>query len=65
MNFRVELLQFRAKNNLTQKQVAEIFGVHINSIAKYEMGCTTPRTTNKIKFENKMKEWEENKNESL
>ena len=65
INYGITLLEFRAKHNLTQKQLAEIFGVDINTIHRTETEKTTPTKRNKIKFENKMKEWEEKQNVSL
>jgi DNA-binding XRE family transcriptional regulator len=59
MGFGRNMLEFRARNNLTQKQLAEIIGVDINTIHRTETEKTTPTKRNKIKFENKMKEWEE------
>ena len=53
------LLEFRAKHNLTQTQLADILGVTFNMIHRYERGSSQPSAVNKIRFENKMKEWEE------
>ena len=55
-----KLLEFRAKHNLTQTQMADILGVTLNMIHRYERGLSQPSAVNKIRFENKMKEWEEN-----
>lgn len=65
MEYSKKLLEFRAKHNLTQKQLADIIGVGSFMIYRYEKGISQPLAVNKIKFENKMKEWEEKKNESL
>lgn len=62
MNFGRMLLEFRAKHNLTQKQLADIIGVDINTIHRTETAKTQPTSRNAIIFENKMKEWEEQKN---
>ena len=62
MNYGITLLEFRAKHLLTQKQLAEILGVGVNMIHRYETKKTEPTQVNKIIFENKMKEWEEKKN---
>ena len=62
MNFGRKMLEFRAKHNLTQKQLADIIGVDINTVYRTENEKTKPTQVNKIKFENKMKEWEEKKN---
>lgn len=61
-NYGIELLEFRAKHNLTQTQLAEILGVGVNMIHRYETQKNEPTKVNKIKFENKMKEWEEKQN---
>ena len=65
MDFRKKILEFRAKSDLTQKQLAELFGVNPHMIFRYEAGISKPSAVNKIKFENKMKEWEEKKNENV
>lgn len=62
MNFGITLLEFRARNDLTQKQIAEILGVGIVMISRYENQVARPTQKNKIRFEQKMKEWEENNN---
>lgn len=62
MNFGEKLLDFRAKHNLTQIQLADIIGVSNEMICFYENGKYKPTSKNKIIFENKMKEWEEKKN---
>jgi transcriptional regulator with XRE-family HTH domain len=61
MNFGNKLLEFRARHNLSQKQTADIVGVSYEMISQYETGKYNPTAKNKIKFENKMKEWEETK----
>ena len=60
MEFGKMLLEFRAKYNLTQKQLANIIGTNTNTVYRTENEKTVPTRVNKIKFENKMKEWEEN-----
>ena len=64
-NYGITLLEFRAKHLLTQKQLAEILGVGVNMIHRYETRKSEPTQVNKIKFENKMKEWEGSNNENL
>ena len=61
MDFGRTLLEFRAKHNLTQKQLADYFGINVMAIYRYENNKNNPSQVNKIKFENKMKEWEEKK----
>lgn len=61
-NYGITLLEFRAKHLLTQAQLAEILGVGVNMIHRYETKKTEPTQVNKIIFENKMKEWEEKEN---
>jgi transcriptional regulator with XRE-family HTH domain len=55
-------LNFRAKHNLTQNQLTEILGTSRNMVYRYESGTNKPYSKNKIKFENRMKEWEEKQN---
>ena len=62
MEFGRTLLEFRAKHNLTQKQLADYLGINVMAIYRYENNKYNPTQVNKIKFENKMKEWEEQKN---
>lgn len=59
MNYSIVLLQFRAKHLLSQTQLAEILGVSLYMIHRYETKKSEPSNVNKIIFENKMKEWEE------
>ena len=61
-NYGITLLEFRAKHLLTQVQLAEILGVNVNMIHRYETKKAVPTSVNKIIFENKMKEWESVKN---
>ena len=62
MDFSRTMLEFRAKHNLTQKQLADIIGVETNTIHRTETEKSQPTRRNAIIFENKMKEWEEQKN---
>lgn len=62
MNYGEVLLGFRARHNLTQTQLAELLGVTVCMVHRYEKQISKPSTVNQIKFENKMKEWEEKKN---
>ena len=62
MDFGKKLLEFRAKYSLNQKQTSEIVGVSYEMISQYENGKYKPTARNKIIFEHKMKEWEEQKN---
>ena len=59
----IKLLRFRAKHCLTQTQLANILGVGLTMVHKYETNKSEPSNVNKIKFENKMKEWEEKQND--
>ncbi len=47
MEFKDQLILFRAKNGLSQEQAAAVLGVNKNTITAWEKG-TTPRQTNKI-----------------
>ena len=61
-NYGITLLEFRAKHLLTQTQLADILGVGLNMIHRYETQKNEPTEVKKIIFANKMKEWEEKKN---
>ena len=65
MDFGRTLLEFRAKHNLTQKQLADYLGISVMAIYRYENNKYNPTQVNKIKIENKMKEWEGSNNENL
>ena len=65
MNYGIILLEFRAKHLLTQKQLADILGVDINTVYRTENKKTKPTKRNEIIYEKKMKEWEEKQNVSL
>ena len=65
MEFGNELLEFRAKHNLTQMALSVIIGSSYGMISQYETGKKFPTQKNKILFKNKMKEWEEKKNGNL
>ena len=65
MDYKQKLLEFRARNDLTQSQLAKILDVNVNMVFRYEKRISVPTAVNKIRFENKMKEWEEKKNVSL
>ena len=63
MDFSRTMLEFRAKHNLTQKQLADIMGVETNTIHRTETEKSQPTRRNAFIFENKMKEWEEKQND--
>lgn len=58
MDFAERLIQFRAKNNLTQKQAAKILNVNISMIYFYESGKNKPSKKNKIIIGEKMEDYE-------
>jgi transcriptional regulator with XRE-family HTH domain len=60
VNYGIKLLEFRAKHLLSQTRLAEILGVGINMVHRYESGKNEPSNVNKLIFEKKMKEWEKN-----
>ena len=62
MDFGKKILEFRAKNNLTQMQLSKLFEVTPCMIFRYEAGRSKPSAKNRIKFEKKMKELEEKEN---
>lgn len=59
MELSKQLLEFRAKHNLTQAQLAKIVGVAKNTIFRYENEKHKPHKVKEIQIKNKMKEWEE------
>lgn len=66
MEFGKKMLEFRATNNLTQKQLADILGVNMNTVHRIESNRNKPTKRNEIIYENKMREWgEKNVNVSL
>lgn len=65
MTFGEKCLQFRAKYGLTQQQLGQIFGVTKITIFRYEKGKFNPSRMKEIRFERKMKEWEEINNENV
>lgn len=63
MSWDKKMLEFRAKYNLTQKQLSEILGVSSLMIFRYEAGLNKPLPVNKIKIEKIMNEYEVTKND--
>lgn len=63
MSFKDVLLNFRAKHNMNQTETAQLLGVSLASVSKYETERATPSQKNEILFKNKMKEFEEKKGE--
>jgi len=42
MNFPTQLIQLRKQRSLTQQQMADEVGIHVNQIKRYEAGTTQP-----------------------
>lgn len=42
MNFPTQLIQLRKQRKLTQQQMADTVGIHVNQIKRYEAGTTQP-----------------------
>lgn len=42
MNIRDRLIDLRRERNLTQQEMADAIGVHVNQIRRYEAGATQP-----------------------
>ena len=42
MNFPAQLIQLRKQRELTQQQMADTVGIHVNQIKRYEAGTTQP-----------------------
>lgn len=62
MEFGRKMLEFRAKYNLTQTELGNILGVNYNTVYRLENGLNAPTKVGCIKYETKMKEWEERQN---
>lgn len=58
MDFSTFLLEFRARYNLTQAQLAELLDVGVGMVHRYESGKNHPTKKNEIKYKNKLKERE-------
>lgn len=56
--FRDILLHFRARHKLTQKQTAEILGVHVNVVQRYETNKASPTPRNRLIFEQALEAYE-------
>ena len=56
------MLEYRAKHDLTQKQLAELLGENSNTVFKFENEKTRPHKVNKMRLHLKMKELEEKEN---
>lgn len=57
-NFGEKLIAFRAKHDLTQTDVAKLFGTDQKSISNYEREVFHPTRKNKLVYEQKMTEYE-------
>lgn len=62
MNYGITLLEFRAKHLLTQTQLADILGVTLTMIHRYENNKSEPTQVKRMIFNKKMREWEEKEN---
>ena len=62
MDIGKKFLEFRAKYNLTQTELGNILGVNYNTVYRLENGFNAPTKVNYIRYETKMKEWEEKQN---
>lgn len=63
MNFGDIVLQFRAKHDLNQEEMAEVLDVGRYMVWKYENGKAKPSKKNKLLFRLKMQEYEKKKGE--
>lgn len=62
MTYGEKLLNFRAKHELTQKQLSEILKVGLTMVFRYEKDKTSPSARNKIIYEKRLREWEAENN---
>lgn len=65
MNYGITLLEFRAKHLLTQTQLADILGVTLTMIHRYENNKSEPTRVKRMIFNKKMREWEEKENDNV
>ena len=59
MTFGKSLLEFRAKHDLTQANLADFLGITPYMVHRYEKGKSNPSAKNEIIYLRKMKEMEE------
>lgn len=59
--FRDILLHFRARHKLTQKQAAEILGVHVNVVQRYETNKASPTPRNRLIYQEVLRVYDESK----
>ena len=57
--FRDILLHFRARHKLTQKQTAEILGVHVNVVQRYETNKASPTPRNRLIYQEVLRAYDE------
>lgn len=62
MTFKEQILAFRAKHGLTQTEMSEFLGVSRNMCHRYERELSKPTARNRLIFEQKMEEANENEN---
>lgn len=60
--FRDILLHFRARHRLTQKQTAEILGVHVNVVQRYESNRAIPTPRNRLIYQEVLRAYDESMN---
>lgn len=65
MTFATQLTLFRAKNNLTQEQTAEILGISPGMVYRYEKSLNEPSRKNKILFDELMERHEKGENDDM
>lgn len=56
------MLRYRARHNISQRELAEFLGTYHNNISRIESGKYKPHRANELKFNLKMNELEEQEN---
>lgn len=51
MTFAKRILNFRSRHGLTQAEMADVLGVTLNMVFRYEHGTSKPRPANMIRIE--------------
>lgn len=60
MTLKDEFLKFRAKHNISQKELSKLLGAKGAYVARTESGETTPTKKNELRFKQKLEELERN-----
>lgn len=59
------MLTYRARHNISQRELADLLGTYDNNVSRIELGKHKPHRANELKFNLKMNELEGNENEQM